>query len=152
MLDVWSWWLLALGFVVLEVASGASLIAIFFAVGAAATALALSFGMPAQGLWPALPFVSGSVLPLLWVRRPLSAWAQRRAARHPIDALVGCTVVVHASVAPGEAGTGTLRGARWQLRNVGTGPLSAGAAYVVGIAGLTLLVDAHPPAPLVVSQ
>lgn len=143
----WSWSTLALLFVAVEIVSGSSFVAIFFALGAGCAAAACLFG-PLAPWQLGTCFVAGSVVPLLLARRPLLAWAKGRELGHPVDSLVGCTVRLHQSLPPEGEGTCTLRGAPWQAKNVTTITLGqADPARVVGIDGLRLLLAAEPQLP-----
>ena len=143
-----TWLLLALGLALFELLGIAPFVACFFALGASATAgvQLLHF---ADAPWAAaLTFFVASAVPLLVVRPKLLAWATRRARKHPIDTFVGQPVRLLQPLAPQESGAGTLRGARWQVRNVGPTPLLADARpQVVALDGLTLQVTAHDKDP-----
>ena len=145
-----TWLMLAAGLALFELLGLAPFVAVFFAFGAFATAAAQLLHATLAPWAATLTFVVASAVPLLVLRPKLLAWATRRAHKHPIDTFVGQPVRLLQALAPLEGGAGTLRGARWQVRNVGTTTLAADARpLVVALDGLTLQVKAHneEPAP-----
>lgn len=137
-----SWLLLGLAFALFELTGAAPFVAVFFTGGALAAALGQSAGV-LQAPWAtAATFVVLSVVPLLALRSRLVARVERRAKGRPVDSLVGTSVTLAQELLPGGMGAGSLRGARWQVRNVGPKVLAQAARVrVIGLDGLALLVD-----------
>lgn len=135
------WLGLGLAFALFELSGAAPFVTIFFAAGAFVAAAGQALHLLDAPWSTGATFLVASVGPLLVLRTKLVAWAERRAHDHPIDALVGQPVSLLQALEPQGAGLGSLRGTRWQVRNVGHAPLASSARpKVVALEGLTLLV------------
>lgn len=143
------WLAIALGLVVAEVLTLA-FVALYFAVGAVAAAVAGALGAGA-GL-QLLVFAAVSTLSLLLTRRPLRA-AMHRQPQIPSNAptVVGKRAVVTRAIleGPGRRGQVRVGTEEWSARSESEQPIEAGVTVEVeGIDGVTLVVrpvgDASP--------
>jgi len=139
-----AWWLWVLGgiaLLVVEMLTPGGLFALFFGVGALATALLAAAGLGPIVQW--LAFSAVSVVLLATLRRTL----QERLEARPgpaVDAIVGEEVVLLGDVPAGGVGKAELRGVPWSTRVASGVPLHAGQrCRVERIDGLTLWVRAE---------
>ncbi len=136
----WTWVLVGIGLLVVEMITPGGLFALFFGVGALATAVFAALGAGDVAQW--LLFTASSLVLLATVRRPLQQRLQRPEV--PVDAIVGQEVVLLGEIPPGGEGKAELRGVPWSARAVSATPLRAGQrCRVERIDGLTLWVRAE---------
>ncbi len=136
----WIWVLLGIGLLVVEMVTPGGLFALFFGVGALATAMFAAAGAGDVAQW--LLFTASSIVLLATVRRPLQQRLQRPEV--PVDAIVGQEVVLLGEIPAGGEGKAELRGVPWSARAVSGIPLPAGQrCRVERLDGLTLWVRAE---------
>jgi membrane protein implicated in regulation of membrane protease activity len=136
----WSWVLLGVALLVVEVATPGGLFALFFGAGAIVVAPLAALGVPEVGQW--LAFTVFSVASLLGLRRRLTQ-ALARGPRATAE-LVGEQAVVLDEVRPGGEGRVELRGVPWSARTAGGTTLTAGQrCRVERVEGLTLWLRAE---------
>lgn len=137
----WLWVLSGIALLVVEMVTPGGLFALFFGVGAFATALAAALGAPATAQW--LLFTVVSLVLLATLRRGL----QERLRARPgpaIDSIVGEEVVLLGDVPAGGEGKAELRGVPWSARVASGIPLRAGQrCRVERVEGLTLWLRAE---------
>ena len=136
----WTWVLLGVALLAVEVATPGGLFALFFGVGAIVVAPLAALGVPEAGQW--LAFTALSVASLLGLRRRLTLALSKGP---PAAAeLVGEQAVVLAEVGPGGEGRAELRGVPWSARTAGGTTLAAGQrCRVERVEGLTLWLRAE---------
>jgi membrane protein implicated in regulation of membrane protease activity len=136
----WSWVLLGLALLAVEVATPGGLFALFFGFGAIVVAPLALLGVPEGGQW--LAFTVFSVASLLGLRRRLT---QALAKHPPVPAeLVGEQAVVLVEVPAVGEGRVELRGVPWSARTAGGVALAAGKrCRVERVDGLTLWLRAE---------
>ncbi len=137
----WLWVLFGIALLVVEMLTPGGLFALFFGVGALASAVAALAGAPATLQW--LFFTATSLVLLATLRRTL----QEKLRVHPgppVDSLVGEEVVLLGEIPAGGEGQAELRGVPWKARAASGIPLRAGQrCKVERIDGLTLWVRAE---------
>jgi len=141
---VMSWWLWVLSgiaLLVVEMLTPGGLFALFFGVGALATAIVAAVGAPATAQW--LLFTAISIVLLATLRRTLQEKLRARPSP-PIDSLVGEEVVLLGEIPAGGEGKAELRGVPWRARVASGISLRAGQrCKVERVDGLTLWVRAE---------
>jgi membrane protein implicated in regulation of membrane protease activity len=137
----WLWMLVGMGLLVVEMLTPGGLFALFFGVGAMATAVAAGAGAPATLQW--LLFTAVSLVLLATLRRTLQERLRARPSA-PVDSLVGEDVILLGEIPAGGEGKVELRGAPWKARVASGIPLRAGQrCKVERVDGLTLWVRAE---------
>ena len=139
----WTWGLIGLALLALEVAVPGGFFVIFFGLGAvvvgALAGLELVTGTAAQWLW----FSAVSVAALALLRGPLVARLQTTDGA-PVDGMTGEVATPLEDVAGGGVGRAELRGTAWTARNAGEATLRRGQrCRVERVDGLTLWVRAE---------
>jgi inner membrane protein len=136
----WSWVLLGIALLAVEVATPGGLFALFFGVGAIVVAPLAAMGVPEAGQWLAFTFFS--VASLLGLRRRLT---QALSKHPPAPAeLVGEKAVVLVEVPATGEGQVELRGVPWSARTAGGVALAVGRrCRVERVEGLTLWLRAE---------
>lgn len=139
----WSWMILGAVLLGAELfAIDAQFYLVFLGVSAALVGFAGLFGIaiPEWAQWMA--FASLSLISFFTFRKSLYAKIRGGAVGFR-ETLAGETVNVNEDLAPGAETRVEYRGTKWTVRNVGDGPISAGArATVVEVDGLTLRIRA----------
>jgi membrane protein implicated in regulation of membrane protease activity len=136
----WVWVLVGFALLVVEMITPGGLFALFFGVGALATALAAVAGAPATVQW--LLFPALSVVLLVGFRRGLQERLRARPTA-PVDSLVGEDVILLGEIPAGGEGQAELRGVPWKARVASGIALRAGQrCKVERVEGLTLWVRA----------
>ncbi len=137
----WLWVLFGIALLVVEMMTPGGLFALFFGVGALATAVVALAGAPDVLQW--LAFTVISLVLLATLRRSL----QERLRARPgpaIDTLVGEEVVLLGEIPAGGEGQAELRGVPWKARVASGISLRAGQrCRVERVDGLTLWVRAE---------
>lgn len=137
----WLWVLFGLALLVVEMLTPGGLFALFFGVGALATAVVAAAGAGATWQW--LLFTATSLVLLATLRRSLQEKLLGRPTP-PIDSLVGQEVVLLGDLPAGGEGKAELRGVPWSARAASGIPLRAGQrCRVERVDGLTLWVRAE---------
>jgi len=137
----WTWLLLGIFLLVVEILTPGGFYMLFFGVAAAVVGLILLLfpGFPA--LWQWLAFTIIAILALLLFRRPLLAKLRGSRPGGELDTLVGETALATADMAPDEIGSAELRGTSWTARNVGPGVVTIGQRCLVDrVDGLILCI------------
>ena len=141
-MDWWTWILVGLGLLAVEVIVPGGIILLFF--GAAAVVVGvlvwLGIGGPVWFQWGMFSVLS--VASLLTLRGPILRKMKTPGDEaEPIDSLVGNAVVAAEDIAPGAEGKVELRGTSWGAQNVGAEPLARGEKGVVErVDGLNLYI------------
>ena len=138
----WIWILTGLGLLLAEMITPGGLFFLFFGSGALGVGLLAGLGVgPDWVQW--LLFSVLSVGSLLLFRGPLLRRLKvRDASAHPVDSLVGVSVVITEEVPAAGLGRAELRGTVWNVQNAGTTPLTQGQrCRVLSGDGLKLLVQ-----------
>jgi membrane protein implicated in regulation of membrane protease activity len=137
----WMWVLAGIALLVLELLTPGGLFALFFGVGALATAVLAAAGLGPVAQWLAFSVVSLVLLATL--RRTLQARLQGGPGV-AVDAIVGEEVVLLGDLPAGGVGKAELRGVPWSTRVASGVPLPAGQrCRVERVDGLTLWVRAE---------
>lgn len=137
----WLWILLGIALLVVEMLTPGGLFALFFGVGALATAVVSLLGAPETVQW--LAFTILSIVLLATLRHSLQEKLRGRPAA-PIDSLVGEEVVLLGEIPAGGEGKAELRGVPWTARVASGIALRAGQrCKVERVEGLTLWVRAE---------
>lgn len=138
----WSWMLVGLGLLAVEVAIPGGITLLFF--GAAAVLVGslvwLGIGGPVWFQWAMFSMLA--VVSLLTLRGPiLSKLMPSDEAGERVDSLVGKVVIVVEEIAPDAEGKVELRGAPWGAQNVGAESLAPGEKGIVErVEGLKLYI------------
>ena len=139
-----SWWLWVLSGIALlavEMLTPGGLFALFFGVGALATAILSAMGAPPTVQWLAFSILS---LVLLATLRHSIQEKLRARPTPPVDSLVGERVVLLDEIPAGGEGKAELRGVPWTARVASGIALRAGQrCKVERVEGLTLWVRAE---------
>ncbi len=137
----WAWLVIGLVFFVLEALTPGGFYLMFFGVGAGVVGLLDVTGIQLPFVWSGLLFVVVSVIALLLFRKPLLARFQRNIPTAKVDSLVGETATALQDISAGGRGSAELRGASWNVQNVGEAPIPRSACCrVERVDGLTLHV------------
>lgn len=137
----WLWVLSGIALLVLEMVTPGGLFALFFGIGAFATAVLAAVGAPPTAQWMVFTVVSLVLFGTL--RRSLQERLRGRAGP-PVDSIVGEEVVLLSDVAAGGEAKAELRGVPWSARVASGIPLRAGQrCRVERVEGLTLWVRAE---------
>lgn len=137
----WLWILFGVALLVVEMLTPGGLFALFFGVGALATAIAAALEAPAVVQWLAFPAISLVLLATL--RRNLQERLRARPGA-PVDSIVGEEVVLLGEIPAGGEGQAELRGVPWRARVASGIALRAGQrCRVERLEGLTLWVRAE---------
>jgi membrane protein implicated in regulation of membrane protease activity len=137
----WLWILLGIALLVVELVTPGGLFALFFGVGALATAIVAAIEAPAVVQWLLFPAISLALVGTL--RRSLRE-RLRAGPSAPVDSLVGEEVVLLGEIPAGGEGQAELRGVPWKARVASGIPLRAGQrCKVERVEGLTLWVRAE---------
>jgi inner membrane protein len=137
----WLWILFGIALLAVEMLTPGGLFALFFGVGALATAILSSLGAPPTVQW--LAFTILSLVLLATLRHPILEKLRGRPAA-PIDTLVGEQVVLLGEIPAGGEGKAELRGVPWTARVASGIALRAGQrCKVERVEGLTLWVRAE---------
>jgi len=135
----WMWLVLALVLMALEVLTPGGFFVFFFGAGAMLVGLidlmGLHMSLPAQGVL----FVGASVGSILVFRKPMQELFQLRGAKGNVDSLVGETAQAMEDIPVAGIGKAELRGAAWNVRNIGDKPIPRSSrCRVESVDGLTL--------------
>ena len=137
----WLWVLFGFALLVVEMLTPGGFFALFFGVGALATAVAAAVGAPSTLQW--LFFTITSLVLLATLRRTLQEKMSARVGP-PVDSLVGEEVILLGEIPAGGEGQAELRGVPWKARAASGIALRAGQrCRVERIDGLTLWVRAE---------
>lgn len=137
----WSWVLLGIALLVVEMLTPGGLFALFFGAGALGVAVLSALGVSPLVQW--LAFTALSLVLFATLRARLQ---ERLGARSParMDDLVGEEVVLLEDLAAGGTGKAELRGVPWSARAASGIPLRAGQrARVERVEGLVLWIRAE---------
>jgi membrane protein implicated in regulation of membrane protease activity len=137
----WMWVLAGLILMALEVLTPGGFFVFFFGAGAMLVGLldlmGLHLSFPAQGL----VFVGASVGAIVVLRKPAQELFQPRGMRGKVDSIVGETAQTTEEIPIAGIGKAELRGASWNVRNIGDKPIPRLArCRVESVDGLTLNV------------
>lgn len=140
----WWMWILAGGvLVLLELATPGGFYTLFFALAAFAVGVLAAAGWGGPPWVQATIFAVLSVASLLLFRKRLLARFHAASPAAMAD-VVGGVATLEGAVPPGGRGKAEYRGTRWDVRNDGDTPLSAGQRCRIKRAeGLTLHVEAE---------
>ncbi len=136
----WTWVLVGVALLIVEIMTPGGLFALFFGVGALCVAVLAVLGAGPVVQWITFPVVS--VILLVGLRGKLQErlGAQPRA---PIDSLVGQEVLLLQDVPAGGEGKAELRGVPWSARAASGIPLAKGQrCKVERVDGVVLYVTA----------
>ncbi len=136
----WSWVLLGLALLGVEMVMAGAFIFLFFGVSAMLVGALVGLGLADQPWLQWLLFSGLSVATLLALRKPFKARLSTQAAK-PVDPLVGEVAVALEELAVGGAGQVEFRGSPWTGKNAGDVPIAKGQRCQVDrLQGLTLWV------------
>jgi inner membrane protein len=136
----WTWVVLGLVLLVVELSTPGGLFALFFGVGALCVA-----GLAALGAGPVAQWITFPVLSVILLAALRGALQQRLRPRDtpPVDSLVGQEVVLLGDVPAGGDGKVELRGVPWTAREAVGAALSRGQrCRVARVDGVVLVVTA----------
>ena len=137
----WSWISVGLLLLVAEAFFPAGFFLFLFGVAAMIVGVLVGIGLPITFNVQLALFGILSVVLAFTMAKRLRQWFNSKADAQRSD-VVGADVVLSGSIAPGEEGNGQLWGASWKVKNIGAGPLAAGAkCKVVEVSGVTLHVQ-----------
>ncbi len=136
----WMWVLVGIALLVVEMVTPGGLFALFFGIGALATAVAAAAGAGDILQW--LLFTATSLVLLTTLRRTLQE--KLRSPTVAVDAIVGQEVILLGDLPAGGEAKAELRGVPWSARAVSGVPLRAGQrCRVERMDGLTLWLRAE---------
>jgi membrane protein implicated in regulation of membrane protease activity len=138
-----TWWIwVLLGFALLAIEAATQMIGIgFFGIGAILVGflVAIGLGGPLWMQW--LMFTVVSLLSLVVFRQPLVRRLRGDHAAVIVDSLHGETAVAMEEIGKDQVGKAELRGAPWNARNIGDGPIGRGQrCQVERVEGLLLFI------------
>jgi membrane protein implicated in regulation of membrane protease activity len=140
----WTWVLLGLFLLILEVQTFSGFYVMFFGMGALLVGALVAAG---SGGSPSLQWLLFSVLSLaalILLRRPIVQRLAPNRAAGEVDSLMRETAVASEDIASGAVGKVELRGSSWSARNVGPSPLAKSQrCRVERVEGLMLSVRAE---------
>jgi membrane protein implicated in regulation of membrane protease activity len=136
----WIWVLFGLFLMVLEMFIPSNFYLMFFGAGALIVgSLVAMFGMPLWMQW--LLFTVFSILAAILFQKKCMLGFRSHPEITGTENLVGKTALVLDDMAPNAIGKVELQGTSWNVRNVGTSPLTRGQhCHVEHVDGLTLSV------------
>jgi inner membrane protein len=135
----WTWVLLGVGLLVLELVTPGGLFALFFGLGAIAVGALTALGLveSAWVQWALFSFLSLALLGGLRGRLRGALGGKGR----PVDDVVDETAVLLDDLPPGGVARAELRGTPWEARSASEAPLPRGQrCRVERVEGLTLWV------------
>lgn len=141
-MEWWSWLILGLVLIGVELITPGSFFVLFFGLGAilVGTILFLFGAMEVWLQWCLFAVISVATLALL--RPKILHIIKRGDDRHDRSSMVGELAMVTATIAPGQIGQVEARGTVWAARNTGTATLTVGTrARVISVQGLELQVE-----------
>jgi hypothetical protein len=139
----WQWCALGALLLAAELAVDAAFYLVFLGISAIAVGLIglTPIALPMWGQWLVFSLISVTALLLFRSRIYNKIRGQTPDIKQGV---AGETATVTELIAPGATGSATLRGAVWQVRNIGIEPLTAGSRAVVEESkGLTLSIRAE---------
>ncbi len=138
-MESWIWLIVALGTLALEVATPASLISIWFSIGAlfAYVAALLNLGILVEiGV-----FIVMSIISFILVRPFVLKFITHKPFKTNADRFIGVQTKIVEEVYSDKWGAVTLEGIRWSVREVKNGVLTKGTLVeVVALEGAKLVV------------
>ena len=140
----WTWILLALALLGLEMLTPGGFFLFFFGLSALVVGGAVALGLGGPSWFPWLLFSVLSITSVLLLRTRVLAWFQSREGQSVgLENFVGASATLLADLAPGAVGKAELRGTAWNVRSEEARPLPRGQrCRVQRVAGLTLWVTA----------
>jgi membrane protein implicated in regulation of membrane protease activity len=136
----WTWVLLGLALLVIEIVTPGAFFTLFFGVGALCVAVLSAIGVGPAYQW--IAFAAISVVLVLFLRGRLQE-KLRRPNAVPIDALVGQEVLLLEDLPAGGEAKAELRGSPWGARAASGIPLAKGQrCRVERVDGVVLYVTA----------
>jgi len=142
-MDWWIWLLIGLLLALAEVVTPGGFYILFFGIGALLVGILGMAGLSGPAWFQVLLFSLISVGALWLFREKLLQLTQSKTPAS-VDSYVGETARACEDIAVNEMGKAELRGASWNVRNVGSTPLAPGARCIVErVEGLTLHVRAE---------
>lgn len=137
----WIWLLAGLILVLLELLTPGGFYILFFGIGALVVGALAGFKLAGPPWMEWLLFSVLSLLALALLRGPLLARWGAKVDEREVDSLVGETALALEDIAVDGIGKVELRGAAWNARNAGGGPVNRGQrCRVEQVEGLTLRV------------
>ena len=139
----WQWLVLGTLLLGAEIAVDAEFYLVFLGISAVAVGLlgTTPIALPVWGQWLVFALISVTNLVIFRSRIYNKIRGNTPDRREGVD---GESVVIVDEIPPGAIGSATLRGAAWQVRNVGDTPLAAGSrALVEETNGLVLSIRAE---------
>ncbi len=137
----WTWLILGLVLMVLEVVTPGGFFVIFFGVGAIAVGLMEAAGLHMPLAVQGVVFVITSVAAILVFRKPLLERFNKSTPEGRVDAIAGEMAQALDDIPVNGFGKAELRGAAWSAHNVGDAPIArASRCRVERVDGLTLYV------------
>jgi membrane protein implicated in regulation of membrane protease activity len=135
----WSWLLLGIALLVVELLTPGGFFVLFFGAGAIAVGVLVLVGMAEQAALQWLLFSILSIVALVVFRKPLLARVRGRQPAREIDSLIGETAVALSEIPVDAIGRAELRGSAWAAQNIGSAPVQSGQrCRVERVDGLTL--------------
>jgi membrane protein implicated in regulation of membrane protease activity len=138
----WSWALVGIALLVVELVTPGGLFALFFGVAALLTGALELVGVAGPAWFQWLLFAALSVLLLGFLRGRMRGALAARGG--PIDSLIGETAVLLDDLPPRGVARAELRGTPWEARSTAEAPLPRGQrCRVERVEGLTLWLRAE---------
>ena len=135
----WTWLILGLVLMALEVVTPGGFFVVFFGVGAVIVGLLELAGLHMPLTVQGLLFLVTSVVAILVFRKPLLARFNKSTPAARVDAIAGETAQALDDIPVNGFGKAELRGAAWNAHNVGEAPIArAMRCRVERVDGLTL--------------
>jgi membrane protein implicated in regulation of membrane protease activity len=137
----WTWLLVGLILIAIELISPGGFFILFFGVGALVVGvldlLGFSLGLP----WQVLLFLALSIAGLLIFRKPMKEWFSHMVPSGKVDTLIGEVAQAMEDIPAGGLGKVELRGSAWNAHNLGASVIPRAArCRVENVDGLTLQV------------
>lgn len=137
----WSWIVLGVVLLILEISMPGSFFMCFFGIGAMIVGALVWGGIIAQEWIQWANFSVISLILLLLFRKKLINSLPQKYNRSDTDSLVGGRAIAAEEIAANTRGRVQFRGTSWSAKNVGTVPIESGASCeVVSVDSLTLFV------------
>jgi membrane protein implicated in regulation of membrane protease activity len=126
----WQWCVLGALLLGAEIAVDAEFYLVFLGISAVAVGLIglTPIDLPMWGQWAAFSFISVAALLLFRSRIYNKIRGQTPDLK---EGVAGEIAIMNELIAPGGTGSATLRGAVWQVRNIGSKPLAVGSQAIV---------------------
>jgi membrane protein implicated in regulation of membrane protease activity len=139
----WTWLLLGLVLIAIELISPGGFFILFFGLGALVVGLLDLLGFSLALPWQVLLFLAISIVSLLLFRNPMKTWFAGMVPSGKVDTMIGEIGHAMEDIPGGGIGKVEFRGSAWTAQNLGGEPIPRSTRVrVEKVDGLTLFIRA----------